>query len=171
MRSVPYGLSPTLSRKRRKSGGKNIYAYSHLALCLGNKLDKVYGQGLEYDRKQVNSFVRNQEESGGWQRVKRRADRKGERARHRERLEPTQEGHPEAFRGRVTRGFLIPNAQGHLGGSIGWVSAFTLRDLGVLGWSPLSGFWLSRESASPSALPPAHAPSSSLIKTKQNKKP
>ena len=52
--------------------------------------------------------------------MKRRADRKGERARHRERLEPTQEeGHPEAFRGRVTTGFLIPNAQGHLGGSIG----------------------------------------------------
>ena len=31
--------------------------------------------------------------------------------------------------------------------------------LRVLGWSPGSGSLLSRESASPSALPPTHAPS------------
>jgi len=40
----------------------------------------------------------------------------------------------------------------HLGGSVGWVSAFgSGRGPGVLEWSPISGSLLGGESASPSA--------------------
>ena len=56
----------------------------------------------------------------------------------------------------------IPIA-GHLGASVGWASALgSGRDPGVLGSSPVSGFLLSREPASPSAPNPAHAFSLSL---------
>lgn len=45
---------------------RDIHVYIG-TLCLGNKLDKVYGQGLEDARKQTGKelYVRDEEESGG----------------------------------------------------------------------------------------------------------
>ena len=49
---------------------------------------------------------------------------------------------------------LEPGLQGLLGGSVGWVFAFSSScDPRVLGWSPTLGSLLSMESVSPSALP------------------
>ena len=43
--------------------------------------------------------------------------------------------------------------QGCLGGSVGWVSAFSSgHDPGVLGYNPAMGSWLRQEPASPSPL-------------------
>jgi len=47
-------------------------------------------------------------------------------------------------------------------GWLSWLSVCSGHDLGVLGWSPTSGFLLSRESASPSPSVPPPACSHSL---------
>jgi len=59
---------------------------------------------------------------------------------------------------------------GHLGGSVGYATAFgSDHDPGVPGSSPTSGSLLSRKSASPSDAPPSHALSVSISFSLSNK--